>query len=189
MKKFKLSNRGFSLIEIAIALAIIGVIISLSIKGKDLLELAKLRATVEQANAIKIAVELYKETHDETFDTNQLEESKLFFQELQKYYKLSMPFSDGVPVAKIGGHFYVSSNIPQHSGKWLVLAKSYQNGKFTGLLTPAQAKNIDKSFDTGNPSTGEIRTITEQGATESIIDGDSYNLKNSNAQCILLFAL
>lgn len=55
---------GFSLIEMSIVLLIIGLIVGGILKGQDLLESAKLKATMSQLNEFRIATNLFYDKYD-----------------------------------------------------------------------------------------------------------------------------
>lgn len=61
---FKDPESGFSLIEMSIVLLIIGLIIGGILKGQDLLESAKLKATMSQINEFRIAANIFYDKYD-----------------------------------------------------------------------------------------------------------------------------
>ncbi|MBP6985562.1 MAG: prepilin-type N-terminal cleavage/methylation domain-containing protein [Alphaproteobacteria bacterium] len=57
-------NSGYSLVEIAIVLIIIGLIIGGVLKGKDLIESARIKSVIAQVNGYRLAVSSFKEMFD-----------------------------------------------------------------------------------------------------------------------------
>ncbi|MBL0942664.1 MAG: prepilin-type N-terminal cleavage/methylation domain-containing protein, partial [Alphaproteobacteria bacterium] len=55
---------GFSLIEMAVVLIVIGLIIGGILKGQELIEAAKLRAVITQLNEYRLAVSTFMERYD-----------------------------------------------------------------------------------------------------------------------------
>jgi prepilin-type N-terminal cleavage/methylation domain-containing protein len=65
MKNISGSQAGFSLIELAIALVIIGVVVgAILLKGGDLIENARLKAVLSQVNEIRIAVATFQDRYN-----------------------------------------------------------------------------------------------------------------------------
>jgi prepilin-type N-terminal cleavage/methylation domain-containing protein len=61
-----LSMRGFSLIEMAIVLLIIGIIAGSVFKGKDIVESAQIRSVANDIECIRVAYNNYSNTYDAT---------------------------------------------------------------------------------------------------------------------------
>jgi prepilin-type N-terminal cleavage/methylation domain-containing protein len=211
MSKISKINRGFSLIEVAIAVVVIGLITSFALKGKELVNSAKLRSVIDQTSMFKIAVQGFFDkygalpgdfsaAHESISDTVQngsgsgaiesIDDAKRFWQHLIAADLLSVELVNGFPVSKLGGYYTVSSNIADHPGVWIVLCKgTTDNQSFSGILSPEDAYIIDKNNDTGSPTTGEIRAIKAADATGEYIVNAHYNLKNKNKDCVLLFKI
>jgi prepilin-type N-terminal cleavage/methylation domain-containing protein len=204
-------NKGFSLIEVAIAVMVIGLIASFALKGKELIHTAKLRSVADQVNTFRIAIQGFVDKYgafpgdfnaareainDSLQDgfgngaITSVDDAKRFWSHLAAADLVSMELVNGYPVSKVGGYYAVSSNIPNHPGIWIVLCGgTSDNQNFTGILSPEDAYFIDKNNDNGNPSTGEIRILKASNASGEWIVGQRYNLKNKNKDCVLLFRI
>jgi prepilin-type N-terminal cleavage/methylation domain-containing protein len=211
MNKILKINRGFSLIEVAIAVVVIGLIASFALKGKELINSAKLRSVADQVNTFRIAVQGFVDKYgalpgdfsaarEMISDTLQngsgsnvissIEDAKRFWQHLVASDLISVELTNGFPVSKLGGYYTVSSNIADHPGVWIILCRgTTDNQNFSGILSPEDAYFIDKNNDNGNPSTGEIRAMKGLGAIGECIVSSRYNLKNKNKDCVLLFKI
>lgn len=212
MSKFlKSKHRGFSLIEVAIAVVVIGLVASFALKGRELIHSAKLRSVADQIYAIKIATQTFADKYGSlpgdltnTVDVldgslqngrgdgviASMEDVKRFWSHLMASDLLNIQIINGVPQSKIGGCYLVSSNIPNHPGTWIVLcAASSDNGNYKGCLSPEDAYFIDKNYDTGNPNTGEIQAIKSSNAAGECLVNSRYNYKNKNKDCVLLFKI
>ncbi|MDR2781703.1 MAG: prepilin-type N-terminal cleavage/methylation domain-containing protein [Holosporaceae bacterium] len=211
MTKFLKTNKGFSLIEVAIAIVVIGLIASFAIKGRELINSAKLRSVADQVNTFRVAIHEFVDRYGELpgdfsaaremiSDSLQngsgngiissIEDAKRFWQHLIASGLLSAELVNGYPVSKLGGYYSVSSSIANHPGSWIILCKgTTDNQNFIGILAPEDAYSIDKNNDTGSPTTGEIQAIKSSEATGECIIDSRYNLKNKNKNCVLLFKI
>lgn len=204
-------HRGFSLIEIAIAVVVIGIITGFVFKGTGLIQTTKLRATIAQVDAIKAATQMFSDKYgglpgtlqnaSELFsekigngrgceDFSTIESAKLFFSHLNASGIIALEMKDGFAVARVGGIFTVSSNIPEHPGIWLVLCESTEdNQTFPAVLTAEDGHFIDKNFDTGDPTMGDVIAIKGKNATDDCVSSGKYNLKSKSKNCVLLFRI
>lgn len=64
MKKYICSQAGFSLVELAIALMIIGIIVGGILKGQELLESARLKSILTQINEYRVATSTFIDRYD-----------------------------------------------------------------------------------------------------------------------------
>ncbi|MDR1983160.1 MAG: prepilin-type N-terminal cleavage/methylation domain-containing protein [Holosporaceae bacterium] len=211
MMKFSNRNRGFSLIEVAIAIVVISLIAGFALKGKELINAARLRSVVDQVNTFRIAVQSFTDKYgvlpgdfnnaEEMIGSSSrngrgdgvissIEDAKRFWQHLVASDLISLELINGYPRSKVGGYYTVSSQIQDHPGVWIVLCKdTSDNQNFKGVLSPEEAYYIDKNNDTGNCSTGEIQAIKSSDASGECFIGSRYNIKNKNKDCVLLFKI
>jgi len=210
-KFFKKPHSGFSLIEVAIAVVIIGIITGMALKGRDLIHTVKLRAVINQVNTTKIAVQMFIDKYgafpgslnnaseiiaDNITNGNggdaisTKEEASIFWNQLIGAEMISFEMNGKFPTSKLGGIFTASSNVDGFPGTWLILCGSTTDNKnFTGIMSPEDARFIDKNSDTGEPTTGDVRVLKASNASGECIVGDKYNLKNKSNDCVLLFKL
>lgn len=204
-------NKGFSLIEVAIAVLVISLVATLSLKGKDLIQTAKLRSVIEQVETFKIATGTFLEKYgslpgdlidakdmiDSSLENGRgdgkiisLDDAKRFWKHLAKAGLINVEFASGFPTSKIGGYFSVSNNVNGKPGTWVILSRGTSDNKnFSGLMTPENAHYIDKSIDTGEPNSGDVQAIKGQSATGECVVNSKYNFKNKNEDCVILFKI
>jgi len=58
------NNQGFTLVEMSIVLVVLALIVAGIVGGKSLVHSAKLRSVISDANKIKIAVRMYRDSYD-----------------------------------------------------------------------------------------------------------------------------
>lgn len=211
MLKIKKIKSGFSLIEVAIAVVVIGLLASFTIKGGKLIQSAKLNSVYDQVTTFKVATQLFMEKYGflpgDLPNANEmikagvesghgdgkissLDDAKRFWNHLVNSGFLNSELTDGYPSSKIGGHFYVSNNLNDHEGLWVILANgTNDNLNFQGIITTENAHSIDRNNDTGDPTTGEIQILKGQGASGECIVGTKYNYQNKNKDCVLIFKI
>ncbi|MDR2107496.1 MAG: prepilin-type N-terminal cleavage/methylation domain-containing protein [Holosporaceae bacterium] len=204
-------NRGFSLVEVAIAIAVIGLIAGFALKGRELIRVAGLRAAGDQVNAFRVAIRSFVDKYgalpgdfanarEMIGDSLQNgrgdgiisspEDAKLFWKHLEAADLISFETVNGYPISKAGGFYSVSSVVSGCPGTWIILCGgTSDNRNFVGALSPEDAFCIDKNNDDGNPNTGEIRAIRSSTASGECFVGSRYNVKNKNKDCVLLFRI
>ncbi|MDR0677524.1 MAG: prepilin-type N-terminal cleavage/methylation domain-containing protein [Holosporaceae bacterium] len=205
----RLRSRGFSLIEVAIAVVVIGLIASFALKGRELIHSAKLRSIADQVNSFRIAIQGFVDKYGvlpgdyiaasgiihESLNNGRgdgqivsIDDAKRFWQHLVASDLINIELINGFPISKMGGYYSVSSSISGHPGTWIVLSGgTTDNHNFIGILSPEDAYYIDKNNDTGNPNTGDIRVIPSSSALGNCFLDSRYNFKNKNKDCVLLF--
>lgn len=159
--------RAYSLLEIAISLAIIGVLSTAVIKGQQLLYSARIDKTITQIEAIKIAIETFNTTYSalpgdygmDALNTNNKgngdgiisgNEVNYFWEHLE----LAGFINKKQSVPAIGGKFTVKYNPGNLSGHWIFLSGPNE----TGILTSKDAISIKMKID-GNTdnNAGSVR--------------------------------
>ncbi len=207
--KVRLKVPGFTLVELAIVLLVMGMIAGAIFKGQDLIESARIRSILNDFNRFRLAVVMYQETYGmlpgddnhasahfggEVTNGNgngiiNYEEEQTFWQHLNKSGQLS---SANPPTSKLGGRYkVVYQPTPQWPGHWLQLGK--ENGStLEGILTPKQAQLLkSKAEDNGNlnPTQGAIRFMEGAGVPKGqCVQGDHLNLEVDAPVCVVLAA-
>ncbi len=161
------SVKAFSLLEVAISLAIIGVLTMAVLKGQQMLHNARIDKTVNQIEALRINIETFRSTYGTIpgdYNGNAIDiahkgdgdgvldhgEEKYFFEHLIAAGLMTQKQS----IPAIGGYFNVEYNPQGLIGHWLLLSGPNKSG----LLTSKDALTIKLKID-GNEdnTTGIIR--------------------------------
>lgn len=223
----KKNQAGFSLIEAAIVLVIMGFLIGGILKGKELIESARLKRVISQLNEYRLATSAFLDKCDALpgdFNKASLlikqglkngngngiidgaglasgSEALNFWTHLAAAGLIGSPgseeeeaigdFGKGAPEASIGGGFTIENNPRGLHGHWFILGKKTGEHGDGGLLTPAQAQNIDKKLDNGRPTSGRVRAMegSDVSPHACVLEGGLYNIENHEPACILLFQL
>lgn len=162
------NQKGFTLVEIAIVLVIIGLLLGALLKGQEMIKAAKIKRVVRQADEIRAAA--------------------LTYEDLQRY----LPGDDPAPLAGTpgNGNGQIAAGAASEQGQVFIhlQAKNLISGSYTaanpypthalggtvsllwvavqGLTTHwiqfitvpgAEAQSIDTAYDDGNYLTGGIR--------------------------------
>ena len=205
-KKYILKTQypGFSLIEMAVVLSILGLFLGGILKGKQLYDFAKLNAVIEQLQDIRLAIHQFEQNFGalpgDYTNASSIQEGlfngdgngvvDLYKKDhVWKHLHAAGFFpSPMVPVSKIGGLIsFQYAPQPDFLGHWIVIGQSFGSNNLGALLTPEQAFFIDKKIDDGLANSGKVRALKGEGAQGEcfLIDG-SYNLMNKNPACVLL---
>jgi type II secretory pathway pseudopilin PulG len=209
-KKLKNDNAGFGLLDTAISLAVVGVMAVAVFKAADLLETARINATLALVRQIQLATQTFQDRYGALpgdLKTAQadignstengkgdgslksVDDAKRFWDHLTKGGFVNLPLSDGLPTSKLGGVLLVLSNIQDHPGVWLVLAGSPAEKDFKGAVTSEQAFVMDKKGDDGDPKSGDIRAIDDNENSGKCLTSEKYNLESKDKTCVMLFRL
>lgn len=197
-KHFPQNLPGFSLIEIALVLIVIGVITGAIFKGQDILEAAKVRSVLNEIERIRTATALYVDTFAQWPGNDSLaktrfgsdvnngqgngiiseDEANQFWIHLAKAGHLS----DGVaPSSRLGGKFSIEGDLISRKN-FLVLS----GPENSGLLTPKQAASLKAKAGESNASTGLLHFTEGVGAaSKSCVNEDVFNLATKTPACIL----
>lgn len=209
-KKLTQGDGGFSLVELAIALAVIGVMIGAVLKGRELIESAQLKSTLAQVNQYRLATQIFLDKYDalpgnfkeaKVYIDGGLEngtgngiiagkgfdktESLHFWAHLSKAGLIS---TSDPPPGKIGGTFTVKHDVFGEGKHWLVLGTKKGDEGNGPLLTPLQARSMAKRTDTDSPSTGSIRAKDGDGENQTCVKDGKYTGGTKKA-CVVYFEL
>lgn len=195
MQRKKKGLRAFTLIEISIVLIIIGIIAAAIFKGQELLEGARLRATLDEISHIRLALTQYRDTYgywpgNDPYAADRFgegmtngdgrgvvrqEESPHVWRHLAA---AGLRKSPDIPAARSGGSFHVQGNMDGLSGNWLILGGT--DDALAPILTPKQAQSIEKSGGVVH-----IREGTGVAPGLCLREGQ-LNLKTTTAVCVAL---
>ncbi len=185
---------------------IVGIITAAIFKGQDLIESARLKATVEDFHRYALAYHLYRDAFgyipgndphaQERFGQGVIngegqgiirpQEQDQFWVHLSKYNGLSPSYA---PQSRIGGVFSVQGNDGRGElvGNWLVL--SAQKGTLRSILTPRQAMGLKTKMGEAHPQEGKLKIMDgeEVRRGQCILHG-SYNLTHDKISCVAVMA-
>lgn len=189
---------GFSLIEIALVLIVIGVLAGAIFKGQDILEAARIRSTLNDIDRIRTAAALYQDTFGQWPGNDPLAKSRFgadvtngrgdgiisgdeisqFWVHLAKAGHLS---DNTAPSSKLGGTFTIEGDRTLNRN-FLVLS----GPENSGILTPKQAASLKAKAGENNPSGGLLYITEGAGAVpKSCINDGVFNLATKTPTCIL----
>ena len=174
MIKIKHRYLGFSLIEISIVLSIVGILMGFTLKGRGLIETAKIRSVVSQIENYRSAVQIFTEKYSgrpgdisdakDLFNASEngrmdgqigsIDDIKRFWDHLAKSGEITINNKTGLPTTKLGGVLLVTQKEGQY---WLVLCREdSSHNQFHGFLSENIAKRIESSMDNGDLSSGDV---------------------------------
>jgi prepilin-type N-terminal cleavage/methylation domain-containing protein len=226
MKNHK-AQAGFSIIELAVVLLIMGLLIGGVLKGRELVESARLKRIISQINEYRVATHAFMDKYDalpgdfnkaSTLIKSDLRdgngngiiegaglaggsEALCFWAHLAEAGLIASPglvseqnsseFGKGAPESPLGGGFTIENNPHNLSGLWFILGKKKGDHGDGGLLTPAQAMNLDKKIDNGYPSSGKVRAFdgSDAKAHSCVTETGAYNLTTQEPVCVLFIQL
>lgn len=193
---------GFTLIELSIVMIIIGILLAAVFKGQDLIDSARLQATLSDFNRLKLMMLQYKDQFSywpgndpkaaARFGENNRNGDGIGIiqaREIPEVWKhlASAKFidsSDSLP-SRVGGHFFAQGNPNRNlKGNWIILSGA--QGTLDPLLTPKQALQLKSKLNETDPDQGQIRIIEGTGDHGGCLDGKSYKLNNNSPACVAL---
>lgn len=152
-RNFSSDQRAFSLMEVAIALVIAGLIISMAFKGHSLIENAKLQNTIAEINAFRmelIDVDVTQLCNNTKFDKNA---SLEVWQKLRQL-GVNVKIENSCVTTKIGGMLGFAVNVAGVSGAWFVLS-GVSGG---GIINFEKANKLKQKYT----SNDDILLVNEQ---------------------------
>lgn len=195
---------GFTLIELSIALIIVGIIMAAAFKGTELLESARLQACMSDLNRYHLSIITYHDQYGqwpgndigaknrfgnvtENGNGNGLiltNEQPLVWQHL---YFSKLIDSPQTPSARIGGSISVISNpTDELQGNFLILSKT--PGTLAPLLTPHQAMILKSKAGEKKADSGAFIVLTGEGVgSDSCMKNGDFNLAYKNPSCVIAF--
>ena len=196
-------NDGFTILEMAIVLIIASLIFGAVIKGKNIIEKAKINKMITQIKSYQAAVEMFMGEYNSfpgtniqkhTTDINSSFSSfnHCFWQQLNDHtfldVKLCRPFDS--PQTPFGGFITAQQSPYMLPGKWLVIGENDGQNNYYGLLTAKQAFAINQALDNGDPSTGNVLSVEGINYMPgTCIKNGKYDINCNNGLCILLIKL
>ncbi len=174
--------KGFSLIEISVVLSIVGILMGFSLKGRGLIENAKIRSVISQIDNYRSAIQLFTEKYNgmpgdisnakASFKADEdgrmdgkissIEDVKRFWNHLIKSGGISVNCKNGLPTTKMGGVLLITE---LEGSLWIVMCRDDSSfGKFNGFLIEDVAKRIERSMDNGDINSGDVRVVSDSGS-------------------------
>lgn len=186
VKKHKYA--AFSLLEVAISLAIIGVLTMAVVNGQKILIKTRLEKTSKQIEALRINIESFRATYSalpgyyngdalEKKDKDDIFENKVWAQLIE-----SGLVTQAQTIPAIGGKFSIRHNpAADLQGHWILLSNSNE----TGLLTSKDALTLKMDLDgTPNNDEGFVRIRNGQGSADCV-DGNNKTQNTKKKACII----
>jgi prepilin-type N-terminal cleavage/methylation domain-containing protein len=201
MPVFPIKLKAFSLVELAIALVIIGVLIGAVLKGQDLLESARLNSLIGQLNQYRLATSTFVDRYGalpgdydkaSTYikaglkDGNnngriEGEEAQAFWSHLAAAQMIPDPGVGKTPTTRLGSQITVQyTPLPELSGHWFVIGAE-------APLTPLQALSLAKKMDSDDPLSGsvQVRNVSTTDGSNQCLKGPLFNVANKRPACVL----
>ncbi|MEN2980074.1 prepilin-type N-terminal cleavage/methylation domain-containing protein [Tistrella bauzanensis] len=198
-------DRGFTLVEVAIALVVIALLVGTVLQAQGMVGNTRVQALISDVGAIRTAFSQFQERYGALpgdyagaaglrtglasgngdgvlAGTGPSDESAAVWQHLtaaQFLTNLKIPATGVlVPATPLGGQYQVFQD---STGTWLRIGNMATSDNSGPLLTVEQARRLDQELDDGLPATGGIMNKTPACQGEGI---NIYNL-TSSATCLV----
>jgi prepilin-type N-terminal cleavage/methylation domain-containing protein len=204
------NEKGFSLLEVAIAITVVGVLAAVVLKGQSLVKEARLQALATQILQYKAVVEMFRDKYqalpgdynaaqenisfsldngDGDGAINNESEAISFWRHLKVGGFISL--QENFPKSKLGGIFTPSSRIYGRNGTWIVFSNSSASevfaGYLRGALTPKQACDLIGKL--GSKVGDDVTVINGEGCRNGCINAGKYNLESEEKSCVILMKI
>ncbi len=177
LKRILKDNHGFLILEVAIALLIIGLLVGGVLKAQELLESSKLQASIKNIESYRLSAHLFQDRYGAlpgdfseatTYISSTLkngngngiiegDEASQFWQHLVAAGFISGTGPQG-PQEKMGGTVAIVLNPePDLPGHWLRWGEINGNKNDGALLTPLQARTVCQKMGNMDFKTGSVR--------------------------------
>lgn len=191
---------AYSLIEIGIALMIVGVLVGAVIKGRDMLEGARHISIVKDFQNIKRALCAYQDTYlaipGDDSGANRFGadvqpgngDLQITGQDVSKVWvhlhAAELWRDKNFPTSKLGGVYIVESDPNQQV--WIVLAHNNDKGP---ILTPRQALRLKNKILSMDGDLSESDVVIDDGhhAPSACLVAGKLNLQNIDKVCIVRY--
>lgn len=199
---FRKKVRAFSLVEIGVALLIIGVLIGAVLKGKDLLDSAKLYSITKDFQNIKHSVSTYQETYQYlpgddpkanrfgTHITPGNGDQKITGSEASQVWvhlnAAGLWKNQDSPTSKLGGTYNLSTT--EDGQHWITLSL---NASGAALLTPKQAVELKAKLQSMDNDLLDEDVIIDngQGAQNTCLINGKIKHDVKKKVCIIRYKL
>ena len=177
MKKLTQKLPAFSLIEVSIALVIIGLMVGGALKGKQLIRSARLNNTVQQMQHLQSSITSYFDANHDYPGRDPIDQKQVWI-DLANFEGTEKPEKDS-PKAKVGGRVELVKDSNGLQGYWLKLAD--ENDK--GVLTPAEAKIFLSKNNEYSTDTGRVRILND--STNQCLNGNKLDMSKKDRVCVV----
>lgn len=176
-------EKGFSLLEITLALVVIGIMASLTLKNSHILDTAKFYSLHRHLNDTCMLITQSQDMEG----TNGNPNSKDFWKALNQIGLLQEGTEEKpYPQTPFQGCIHPVLNDPDYPGIWIKINKQTDNPETDnhGFLRPTQARAFLERYDTAAPTKGRIRAADSTGGR--CLDGENF-ANEDTSHCILYY--
>jgi|GEM_PF-2401437 prepilin-type N-terminal cleavage/methylation domain-containing protein len=177
MKYFPKKLPAFSLIEVSIALVVMGLIMGGALKGKQLLRTARLNHTVQQMQHLQSVIAEYHDAYQDYPGDQPLDQKKVW-EDIYQYEGREVLKTD-TPSAKVGGKIELVHDQEALPGYWLKLTREGDQG----ALTPSEARIFLSKNEEHSHDSGHVRVLND--GNNQCLNGNELDFKQKDRVCIV----